>query len=364
MTLPRHEPMKEHPARLRSRRAFRLSCLVLALMMGSASQSRLARAESQGRDQNNTFSLLSSLPGEDYREAIRFAAKVTFFPYYAPLKLLTSVPHRDESSSDEAYRLLGEVGLPGLAYFGLFAISATPLEFYNNRILGISHDKLDQEKLFDNRGIGVVVGLNGVTPAERYYHAAEFMTGASKRDGKSVFQFNLDSPLDMQARMLEVYQKHGPIEKLIVAAHGDSGSLTIGGNAIKSMNWRGLPTDLFAKDAKIILISCSTAAGSIKEPDSGVNGLKRIFAPLLQQGGTIIASTRYVSPELTRIPLSYHDWSQTAGDHYLPIFVAAISTLRYPFLGPYGMFHKTRRIEVPSSVKNCLTNQLRPVSEN
>lgn len=186
------------------------------------------------------------------------------------------------------------------------------LELYQSRLLGLSHNQLISEDFFEPDGKGEIVGINGILPHEIYATAADFITGVHLQQNKNIHQTRVRNPMDFLNRLLEIYSHYGPIEKLIIAAHGKSGSLMLGGISFDS-EWvsshigifEQLPKDLFAPDAEVVLISCSCAQGFSDNPSKGTDSLKFIFSNLLKQGGTVTASTRYVNPDLSKIPKKF-----------------------------------------------------------
>lgn len=285
---------------------------------------------------------------------LKNGSKITLFPYYAPMKVLYTATS-GEKLYRVPFRLIREDGAAAVGYFGLFAAGYAPLEIYLGDVVGVDHDQLDSDDYFKTPNGGVVVGMNGVTSGERYFHSADYMTGAAQADGKNVFQQKVQSPEEMFRDLVEIYKDHGPIGQIVIAAHGAPGKISIGGTKldadwVRSRPWlfANLPKDLLKPDAKIILISCNTAQGFRSNSKGAENDLKTIFGPLLKNGGTIVASTRYVNPDIKRIPIEYRDKStaQQIGDHFLPPMTALIDTISFGLSDWDSMMHKTKKIRI------------------
>ncbi|MCC6752153.1 MAG: DUF4347 domain-containing protein [Deltaproteobacteria bacterium] len=211
-----------------------------------------------------------------------------------------------------------------------------PFVLYESRVLGISHTRLAPPEWFTT-GDGPVVGINGVEPGEMYLQAADYMTGAEWANGTIRVQVRATSPENLIEQLLAVYRRSGPIKKVVIAAHGSSGSMNIGGVKLDVAWVRAhagylaqLPPDLLAKDAQIVLISCSTAQGYWSNPGQGERALREIFTPLLRQGGTIVASRRYVDPTLADIPDAYKSPGERVARHllYAPV-ISLLETVEF-----------------------------------
>lgn len=229
--------------------------------------------------------------------------------------LLSPVPVvRAESSCSKIFDFNIDSILDGL----------NPFAVYNNKILGLSHLRLAPPSFFTYEGKGSIVGINAVSELEMYRGAADYMTGSTQVQPGKVFQSRVSSPEEFVSRLYGIYHQSGPINKLVIAAHGESGSMSFGSKRLNAawveenkFRFDNLPQDLFTADATIVLISCNTASGFFFDPNYGVRRLKKIFAPLLKQGGKIIASTRYVDPRLSKIPEEYKSFEQRAARHML-----------------------------------------------
>ena len=203
-----------------------------------------------------------------------------------------------------------------------------PFSIFRAKIMGVSHDQLAPPEFFTADEKGIVVGINGVTKDQMYLEVADFMSGKEWVQPGKVYQSRAKHLKDFISKLLLAYQTGGPISKLVIVAHGLPGRLMIGGFLLNS-EWvsinedylKQLPKDLFAKDAIVVLISCSTARVAPNSNEDGVKDLKTIFTPLLKNGGTVIASTRYVDPQLSKIPKQYKNYLERLKRHllYLPL---------------------------------------------
>jgi hypothetical protein len=232
-----------------------------------------------------------------------------------------------------------------------------PFEVYQSRLLGVGHSRLAPPSFFLNSE-GPVVGINGIAAGEPYQQAADYMTGSAFTDHPNVFQSRADSPRAMLQHLWDVRQKSGPIRRLVIAAHGVSGEMNIGGVPF-SAEWvrnnpdafATLPHDLFAPGAEVVLVSCNTASGQAGFGNSGmgVAAIKQMFTPFLRQGGTVTAATRYVDPRLEEIPSQY----KTTGDRVMRIvsspFGAIQGTIDWVFADSSTRWHKVVRIDIAPS---------------
>jgi hypothetical protein len=228
-----------------------------------------------------------------------------------------------------------------------------PFALYNNRIMGVAHDRLAPDSFFQTPARGVIVGVNAVARDELYRAASDFMTGAERAAEGSILRDRVTSPEDLIAYLRSVYRRNGPIERLVIAAHGSPGSISIGGQSLNAKWTRthqtlldSLPYDLFVPGAVIALISCSVAGGFFWNPGYGRRALAEIFTPLLKQGGIVRASTRYVDPALGRIPPRYSGWAERLARHFLAPILALMETFSWLVSDLTSKFRKVIEIEI------------------
>jgi hypothetical protein len=233
-----------------------------------------------------------------------------------------------------------------------------PAALVMNKVLGVSHRKLAPPTFFMPSEKGLVLGINGVKSDETYFESADYMTGHSFQIDSFVQQSRVSSPADLIFQLKDYYYRFGPIYKLAIAAHGESGKLSIGGVAfdsgwIEKNKWliETLPDDLFAENAIIVLISCSTAQGNIFSNRDGAYQLRLIFSSFAKRGAKVIASTRYVDPELAHIPNRYTTILDRVVRH---VFVCPIGGLlaacELPFTGMRTWLKKVIDIEIPPAL--------------
>ena len=229
-----------------------------------------------------------------------------------------------------------------------------PFALYNHRILGVAHDRLAPDSFFQAPARGAIVGVNAVAGNELYRSASDFMTGAERTAGSAIRRGRASSPEGLISYLQSVYRENGPIERLVIAAHGSPGSLSIGGRSLNAAWARAhqallasLPRDLFVPGAVIVLISCSVAGGFLWNPGYGRTALKEIFGPLLKQGGKVRASTRYVDPALGRIPPRYSGWGKRLARHFLAPIIALLETFFWLAGDLTSKLRKVVEIEIP-----------------
>jgi hypothetical protein len=154
---------------------------------------------------------------------------------------------------------------------------------------------------------GSVVGISGYSGVRASFNreSADYLTGKPFADGKNIFQYDVSSIDEFFKVLLQAYRTSGPIHKLALMGHGLSGGFAVGQDVMSIHFVReyraylsSLPTDLFAKDAEIVLLSCSAAQGTVLSPEKGVNSLRQIFGSFVKQGGTLIASRQIVLANL------------------------------------------------------------------
>lgn len=231
-----------------------------------------------------------------------------------------------------------------------------PFELLQSRILETSHHRLAPPSFFDAKPGEIIVGINGVSRGEMYQQAADYMTGHSFVNGRTNHQMRVSSPRQMISKLLEIYDEYGSISKFVISAHGEPGSMKIGGVdfnrfwAADNMSLiRSLPYDLFSSDAQIVLVSCSCARGLTITPGSGVKDLKYIFKGFLKQGGEVIASSRYVDPQFHYIPSEYKPRSQRVFRHLISPISAISGVFEYLFSDWKSKFNRVLRIKIQAS---------------
>ena len=242
------------------------------------------------------------------------------------------------------------------------ADAVNPFTLVLNKVLGVSHRKIASEGFFADNGRGAILGLNGVAANQPYQKAADYMSGHAFADAAHIRQARIAGPGDFIETVLRVYRETGPLGKLVLAAHGSAGSLSIGDKESSpsaghlDAAWAranaaaldALPVDLFAPGASIALISCSTAQGFLFSPRQGTDALRAIFGPLLKQGGTIIAARRYVDPELGRIPKAYKTVGDRLNRHTFAPLILLVEIILWAVSDWKSKISKLAFIEVPA----------------
>lgn len=234
--------------------------------------------------------------------------------------------------------------------------TVNPFELLQSRILGTSHHRLAPPQFFQPKAGEIIVGINGVSKGEMYQKAADYMTGHSFANGENIHQMRAHSPKDMINDLLQVYEQHGSISKFVISAHGEPGSMKIGGVDFNRF-WvsenlsliKSLPYDLFTPDAQIVLVSCSCARGITINPGSGIRDLKYVFQGFLKQGGEVIASSRYVDPQFHYIPSEYKSRSQRVFRHLISPISAISGVFEYLFSDWKSKFNRVLRIKIQAS---------------
>jgi|CXWL01.1.fsa_nt_gi hypothetical protein len=234
-----------------------------------------------------------------------------------------------------------------------------PFALFNNKVLGQPHAALAPESLFGDSARGPIVGINGVSSSEPYLKTADFITGRGIAASRHAYQARANSPDRILDILLDIRRLDGPIRRLVIAAHGAPGSLNVGDRAMDSQwaqnaDFNRLPRDLFVPGAEVILISCSVGYDTLSfsrhsDEGAGAASIRKIFSPLLKQGGTVLASTRYVDPELARVPDEYTAWSDRLVRHLSSPVRSMIEITKWLISDNTSRFHKTIRVDIPPS---------------
>ncbi len=231
-----------------------------------------------------------------------------------------------------------------------------PFAIFLRHIFGVPHTRLIPNNFFEYTGTGSIVGINGITKKEIYFEAADYMTGKPFVDDQHVFQQRVESADHFIETLLDIYKKSGPISKLVIAAHGIPGSMSIGGKSMGASYGLSLvgdeeiPDDLFSPDATVVLISCTVAQKSIigDAETTGPQAIRNIFSGLLKQGGVVIASTRYVDPELSKIPAEYKSIQERFRRHLVGLPLSLVfESLLWAFSDWKSKTTKIVRVEIP-----------------
>lgn len=232
-----------------------------------------------------------------------------------------------------------------------------PSALVMNRVLGVSHRRLAPPMFFMPSEKGLVLGVNGVSAGQSYLKTADFLSGHDFQVEGYVLQTRVDSISDMIEKIKFYYRTYGPIYKLVIAAHGSSGVMKIGGERFNS-DWiirqatlmDTLPKDLFVKDAVVVLVSCSTASGLWISGRDGRKRIRDLFSPLMKNGGKVIAATRYVDPELAHIPVEYSTIASRVFRHLLSCpWGSALDACRLLLSDMHTWLNKTAEIEIPAA---------------
>lgn len=153
---------------------------------------------------------------------------------------------------------------------------------------------------------GAVVGISGYSGfrAKLNQANADFLTGKPFADGKRVLHFDLKDPDALIDVLRQAYRTAGPIYRLAIMGHGSPGSIEIGSGKLNTLGrfwmWsnkkqlRKLPSDLFVKDAEIVILSCNCARGNIVNADGGIDKIKKVFSKFVRNGAKIIASRQTI----------------------------------------------------------------------
>ncbi len=206
--------------------------------------------------------------------------------------------------------------LPALAFLGLALSNSTAIPNLSQAVTN-SQDDLIPKDFFKSDGKAVIVGVNSNMGADAHLPdknndfrlVGDYFSGKEFADEKNVFHRRADSVDAWLDELLKIHKAKGPIEKLVLDAHGLPGLILIG-KTIFDEKWvennreklAKLPRDLFAKDATVVLISCSVAA-----TQGGQAQVEKLFKPILKQGGNVIASTKLVLEKHDDIPEHYRN---------------------------------------------------------
>lgn len=182
---------------------------------------------------------------------------------------------------------------------------------------------------------GAVVGISGYAGfrAELNQEVGDFLTGKYASNGKNIFHYNAESAEEFLAALIEVYEKAGPIKRLSLLGHGKPGDVELGYDHLSSIiselnqeKFLGLPNDLFARDAEIVLLSCNCIRGTRKNPNGARDQITGVFSRLARNGATIVASRQPVlfsAAEFVDVPLKGSDPKEHIGENFDEISIRA-----------------------------------------
>ena len=156
-----------------------------------------------------------------------------------------------------------------------------------------------EEDFFHSKSTKTVVAIDGIEKSliqKPNREILKLISGESFADEQNVFYRHVAHPDEMIDKLVRIYEKNGPINNLLIMGHGSPGFIGLGSTHL-SLFWylksrdllESLPKDLFAQEARVILVSCSCGGGFLFYPNFGVHVLEKIFSKILKQGGQILA---------------------------------------------------------------------------
>lgn len=184
---------------------------------------------------------------------------------------------------------------------------SSKLELFKNA--SIRADKVIYPNFLKLKEDQVFVGANLVSEKKERFvsYARKYYAKEHLKNDANKFYVETSDPYKFFDDLVEIYHESGPINKLLLVAHGKAGSIAVGDqflNARWAFQNRGflqlLPRDLFAKNAEVIVLGCNCGQGRRSDRDFGVESMQNFFKGFIHQGALIRVSRRMVNLQINK----------------------------------------------------------------